>query len=173
MATALGLGVLLLFATPNTGGSFGPRYLFPAIVPISIMCAAGAHRLGCTHSRSTLLGCSVLSLVASAVFCFSVAATTRKQIVADKGLFDYSERKIHGPALVLIDRIGRRPGHWFTRNGIGFENCVLYAHNAGNLTGLVTQFPTRTIYQYSQTGGKPQLRKVVERRIPALQHCAE
>lgn len=153
MLVTLGLYLISIqFTTAYTNNSYGPRYLFGALLPLAILSGSAVARVFATQDRqikTALFAVASVAMVVNLVFIQSRGNNLRQFILSREEVFDsvkpYGSRKL----LVFLRNTPYFPPHWYTRNEPDFGGNIVYAIDRGRSKNLAMSqhFPSHEPFQ--------------------------
>jgi hypothetical protein len=154
------------FIVPGgAGDAYGPRYLFPGLLPVAFFIAAGATLLweksGSTARRGLIVAACLAMLLNGIAVVFNGHLIREKIIERSRVYTLVATRGLKRVVIFLRDTDDFQP-QWYTRNGINYGGDVVYVFDLGlrNNERLRAYYPGYRFYQY-RTGDHAILAKTL------------
>jgi 4-amino-4-deoxy-L-arabinose transferase-like glycosyltransferase len=151
-----------LFLKSHQGDGYGPRYLFQALLPLSLLVGLGARTIWGKIKENRMVTSSLIGLVlvSSGAFAAEKGQSVRAEVKQRNRLFEHVERAHLSNVVVLIRDADAYGPNWYTRNGTGYSGNVVFARDLDPVTyrALRTEYADRSFFLYRRSeSGKNKL----------------
>jgi hypothetical protein len=140
------------------GNQYGPRYLYSASFAIFLLIAVGLEAIG-NRFEKTFKWTLIILILLNLVFFINISNLFHGKVNDRMQIYDQVREEYISNAIVFLDPpynqwcSGSMPALDLTRNGIHFNNPVLYVHNLEEKNSiLVGEYPGRTAYIWNCQG---------------------